>query len=175
MKIVLDTNVLVSGMLRPHSAAGMLLRMIVAGALEIAVDERILLEYEEVTSRPELGIDPADARLMMERIRNRGRSTVAHPLALVVPDADDLPFIEVAHAAAADAIVTGNRRHFPATVMKGVAVVSPQHAIDLLAGEEWAVREGIAVYRGRPTGDLTNAVAAERERRRRKLSIGLIK
>lgn len=55
MKIVLYTNVLVSGMLRPHSAAGMLLRMIVAGALEIAVDERILLEYEEVTCQAGIG------------------------------------------------------------------------------------------------------------------------
>lgn len=122
-----------------------------------------------------MGIDPADARLMMDRIRHRGQSTVAHPLARAVPDADDRPFIEVAHAAAADAIVTGNRRHFPAAAMKGVAVVSPQHAIDLLAGEEWAVREEVTVYRGRPTGDLTKAIAAARERQPRKLSKGLIK
>jgi predicted nucleic acid-binding protein len=173
VKIVLDTNVLVSGMLRPHSAAGVLLRMLAAGALDIAVDERILLEYEELAVRPKFGIDPVDARFMLDRIRNRGQKTVAHPLALAVPDADDRPFIEVAHAAVVDAVVTGNRRHFPAAVMKGVAVVSPQHALDLLAVEEWAVKEGIAAYRGRAKGDLTKAVAAVRERRHRKLGKGL--
>jgi putative PIN family toxin of toxin-antitoxin system len=173
VKIVLDTNVLVSGIIRPHGAAGVLLRMIVAGALDVAVDERILLEYEEVAARPKFGINPADARFMLERIRRRAQRAVAHPLSAALPDPDDRPFIEVAHAAAADAIVTGNRRHFPAAAMKGIAVVSPQHALDLLAGEEWAAKEGIAVYRGRANGNLTKAVAADRERRRRKLAKGL--
>ncbi len=45
MIIVLDTNVVVSGLLRPHSKPATILRLVATWALRVAYDERILPEY----------------------------------------------------------------------------------------------------------------------------------
>ena len=47
MKIVLDTNVLVSGLLTPFGTSGEIVRMVSAGKLILLYDSRILLEYQE--------------------------------------------------------------------------------------------------------------------------------
>ncbi len=52
MKIVLDTNVLVSGLLTPFGPTGEIVRMVSAGELILAIDARILSEYQEVLHRP---------------------------------------------------------------------------------------------------------------------------
>jgi len=42
-----------------------------------------------------------------------------------LPDPDDEPFLEIALAAKAMAIVTGNKRHFPKREYEGVKILSP--------------------------------------------------
>ena len=48
MDIVIDTNVLVAGLLSPFGACGEIVRMVSAGELELSIDARILTEYNEV-------------------------------------------------------------------------------------------------------------------------------
>lgn len=42
MKIVLDTNVLVSGLLKGHSAAGTIIRLVAGELIQVVHDARIL-------------------------------------------------------------------------------------------------------------------------------------
>jgi len=51
-----------------------------------------------------------------------------------LPDADDLPFIDVALSGKADALVTGNARHFPKGL--GVVVLSPRDLLQRLEAEQ---------------------------------------
>ena len=51
MRIVLDTNVLVSGFLSPYGPPGAILRSILAGSITLCFDERILTEYRDVLTR----------------------------------------------------------------------------------------------------------------------------
>ncbi len=51
MKLVADTNVLVSALLNPHGSPARVLDAILAGAHTLAIDDRILDEYREVLSR----------------------------------------------------------------------------------------------------------------------------
>ena len=67
MKIVLDTNVLVSGLLTPFGPSGEIVRMISAGELILHVDARILSEYQEVLNRPKFQFDKDHVRGMAER------------------------------------------------------------------------------------------------------------
>ena len=48
--VVLDTNVLVSGLLNPNGSPGKILDLIIGNHIQIAYDDRILGEYEEVLS-----------------------------------------------------------------------------------------------------------------------------
>ncbi|MBI4735167.1 MAG: putative toxin-antitoxin system toxin component, PIN family [candidate division NC10 bacterium] len=131
MKIVLDTNVLVAGLLTPGGACGRVLDLVIEGVVETCVDERILREYEMVLRRPRLAIPPADARTALDIIRRTAEPVAPVPLPADLPDKDDVPFLEVAAAARA-ILVTGNLRHFPRKACKDVRVLSPAGLLDLL-------------------------------------------
>ncbi|HXL73081.1 MAG TPA: putative toxin-antitoxin system toxin component, PIN family, partial [bacterium] len=52
MIVVLDTNVLVSGLLSPYGPPGEIVRMVSSRALSLCFDARIISEYAEVLTRP---------------------------------------------------------------------------------------------------------------------------
>lgn len=135
MKIVLDTNVFVSGLLRAAGPPGILLRLVVDESIPLFVDERILLEYEEVAARPRLGIDGRAAALVLEQIRRVAVMVTPRPLSIKLPDPDDLMFLETAVTGGADAIVTGNKKHFPPAARRGVLILSPREALQGIAEE----------------------------------------
>lgn len=135
MKVVLDTNVLVSALLTPHGPTARVLDAVLAGRLLLLFDDRILREYSEVLHRERFGFTPEDVRALLEFIRSEGQEVSAPPLGIVLPDPDDLMFVEVAVAGKADAIVTSNRRHFPEGSYGGIPVLSPAEMLSMLQSE----------------------------------------
>jgi uncharacterized protein len=112
VRIVLDTNVLVSGLLSPSGPPGRILDLATAREIGLIYDDRIIAEYEDVLARPRLRISPAAAAAVLTFIVKHGHLVAAPPAPIELPDPDDLPFVEVASAGAADALVTGNARHY---------------------------------------------------------------
>ena len=135
MKAVLDTNVVVSGLLSGTGPCGRILDLVLEGIVSIAIDSRVFAEYEEVVSRPRLAIPAAEADKVLNFLNLIAEPVTALPLPSALPDADDQPFLEVA-AAAQVALVIGNRRHFPADACQGVRVLSPTEFLDLLRWED---------------------------------------
>ena len=125
MKVVLDTNVLVSGLLSPSGAPGEIIRMAVSGVIELIYDARVLWEYEEVLKRPKFGIPEETAEDIVLFVENFGHITAAAPLKRALPDRDDEPFLEIAVAGKADLLITGNLGHYPSASRHGTRVVSP--------------------------------------------------
>jgi len=125
VKVVLDTNVVVSGLLNPHGAPGGIVRMIGTPGITLCVDARILAEYEEVIRRPRFQIEPSLADSFVECVRQAAELHTAGPLKHHLPDRDDEPFLAVALAAQAEYLVTGNLKHFPPSHRQGVKVVAP--------------------------------------------------
>lgn len=124
VRLVVDTNVLVSAMLHPGRTPDLALAAAIARGARVLCDDRIEREYRDVVSRAKFARVPADRRdALLRRVLDASDRVVAGGLALAMIDADDLAFVEVAVAAAADAIVTGNVRHFPPGL--GVAVWTP--------------------------------------------------
>jgi putative PIN family toxin of toxin-antitoxin system len=130
VRIVLDTNVLVSGFLSPHGPPGAILRSILTGSIALCFDERILAEYRDVLTRGSFAFDEDRIDEILELIETNGESVLAEPLGVALPDADDAMFVEVATAADADVLVTGNRKHFPEPRMPDVRVRSPSAFVD---------------------------------------------
>lgn len=134
MRIVLDTNVVVSALLHEASVPAQVLDLCIAGDLELAVDARILAEYAEVLRRPELDLDPGDVDAFLA-LAVHAEHVVAVPLPLRLPDQDDLPFLEVAVAAAVDALVTGNAKHFRSRGGRvDIPILTPRQALGQLGG-----------------------------------------
>jgi putative PIN family toxin of toxin-antitoxin system len=129
--VVLDTNVVVSGLLSPAGPPGQILGLTLAGKLTPAHDVRILAELSEVLRRSEFTFSGSHIQAVLEAFERDGISIVPGPLPGRLPDPTDEPFLEVAAAARA-VLVTGNLRHFPAGKRFGVDVLSPRQLLDRL-------------------------------------------
>jgi putative PIN family toxin of toxin-antitoxin system len=125
MKIVLDTNVLVVGLLSPFGPCAEIVRMVSSGELTLCVDALILAEYSEVLYRSKFGFDKDKVAAVLDHIEHRGHTVASSPLHHSLPDPDDEPFLKVAIAGKAVCLVTGNASHFPAKLRQGRKVPSP--------------------------------------------------
>lgn len=132
MKIVLDTNVLVSAFLKPRSGPARILRLVLQGDVQIIINEHILTEYSEVLRRPKFDLNLDKVQTVLEVIRSKGIKASALAESFQLPDSGDEPFLEAALAAGADAIITGNKKHFPKKACKGQKVVNPNEFLRLL-------------------------------------------
>ena len=124
---VLDTNVVVSGLLSPHGPPGRLIDMVLVRHLRLAVDDRIIAEYREVLSRPKFAIQPDRLQAVLNLIRYQ-QGVVSRPVpGMSALENADTVFLEAA-AAADNILVTGNLRHFPEQTRGPVEVLTPTEA-----------------------------------------------
>ncbi len=130
MKVVVNTNVLVAGLLSPFGPPGEILRMIASGTVRLCFDARILTEYEEVLARPKFQFSAEHAQALLDQIKAEGFSVAGNPLPVRLPDPSDEPFLESALAGDADCLITGNTRHFPPKQRQGMTVLSPREFLD---------------------------------------------
>lgn len=111
MQVVLDTNVLVSGLLSAAGPPGRIVEAALAGHVQLVFDMAIRREYEDVLRRPELALPPARIDDLFATIDEFGRRVAAAPpWSTTLPDPSDGMFLAVA-AATANILVTGNTRH----------------------------------------------------------------
>ena len=132
MIIVLDTNVVVSGILKPYSKTAAILRLVADGAIQLAYDLRILSEYRDVLSRPKFNFAKEDIEAFLDQVEQEGVLVSVKPLKNHLPDPDDEPFLEVALSGGVKAIVTGNKRHFPRKDYQGVKIFSPVEFLEAM-------------------------------------------
>jgi putative PIN family toxin of toxin-antitoxin system len=125
LRIVLDTNVLVSGLLNPDGNPGRIVDLLLAGEITLILDDRILAEYREVLRRPKFGFEAEDVSELLDLIDAESVRVAAPPLGIALTDPRDLPFLEVAVAGEAVSLVTGNARHFKLPARAQVTVESP--------------------------------------------------
>lgn len=124
MKIVLDTNVLVAGLLTPFGPCGEIVRMVSSSELTLCFDAPILTEYSEVLHRSKFKFDEDKVAALLNHIEHRGHIVASSPLLHSLADPDDEPFLKVAIAGRVVCLVTGNPSHFPAKLCQGLKVFS---------------------------------------------------
>ncbi len=130
MRAVIDTNILVSGLMQPASPPGVVLQAIAQRSLTPVVCDEVLAEYRAVLPRARLRL-PAEGVTTLLHAMERLADWVNVPGYTgepAVPDAGDWPFIACALAAGCP-VITGNLRHFPPTL--GVQVLTARSWLDL--------------------------------------------
>ena len=129
---VIDTNVVVLGLLNPHGPSARVLNAVLDGRMKLVYDARILAEYRDVLHRPRLKLAPDKIQAFLNALRGQVMVT---PSALVVraPDSDDIVFVEAALATTDKTIVTGNLVHYPSEILHGARVLTPAQAESELA------------------------------------------
>lgn len=129
IRLVLDTNVVVSGVLTPRGPCAALLASILNDQAELVIDARVFDEYREVLARPKFALPQGAVAALLQGLHALSTWVLPAPLPPdLLPDPDDLPFLELALAADA-LLVTGNLRHFPSKSRRGADVLDPADAL----------------------------------------------
>lgn len=134
MRAIVDTNVLVSGMIDTSSFPGRVVDLLRSGRVQIVVDDRILSEYEDVLGRPYFRtyFSLSEVENILEFLRRNAFRTVCQEIVSGLPDPGDAPFLEVALMETVS-LVTGNKKHFPSALRRGCKVFTPREFIESLA------------------------------------------
>jgi uncharacterized protein len=113
LRLVVDTNILVSSVLKPKGFQRTILLLALTKPARLYVSEAILTEYREVLERPEFKIRKG-LRLQLHQLLKNHAWLVTPKIKLeIAKDPDDNKFLECADAARADYLISGNSRHFP--------------------------------------------------------------
>jgi putative PIN family toxin of toxin-antitoxin system len=128
MKIVLDTNVIVSALLCPQNLPAKILGLVLNGTVRIVYDNTVLVEYIDVLNRKKFNINKESIKVVLEFIRNDGEYTIAIPQNAKFTDEDDRMFYELYKSGEVDFLITGNIKHFP----KEEHIVTPREFIEII-------------------------------------------
>lgn len=124
MRVVVDTNVVVSAILRDRNPERAILHLIGNPECEWIASEEILAEYREVLRRPRFGLAPEILARWDERFRT---ALAIWPVNVPVDfprDQEDAKVLACALASQADFLLTGDRDFENAKVFAGVNIIS---------------------------------------------------
>ena len=131
---VIDTNVLVSSMLKSDSIPGQIIDMILIGRIVPLLNEEIISEYEDVLTRNKFGFEDGQAEALIENIRTKAIFLPREHTDEAFLDEDDIVFFEIALSGRStmDAyLVTGNKKHYPIKKF----VVTPRQMLEIIEND----------------------------------------
>jgi putative PIN family toxin of toxin-antitoxin system len=132
LNLVLDTNVVVSAILKPAGLERASLVFALIAPARLYVSRDILEEYERVLRRPQLKLFDSRLGELLDLFKSRAVFVTPSRRLQVTPDPDDNIFLECAEEARADYLVTGNKRHFP-RFWKSTKIVNARELLELVA------------------------------------------
>jgi putative PIN family toxin of toxin-antitoxin system len=132
LRLVFDTNCLVSAALTPSGLQRTAFLLAITKPARLYVSAPMLEEYADVLARPRLGITKGVRLQLLQLIKNRSYLVTPKRRIEVCTDPDDDMFIECADAARADYLITGNLKHFPA-FWKSTKVITAREFVSLAA------------------------------------------
>jgi len=134
VKIVCDTNVLVSGILFGGHARQILL-LVSRGKLTNFISDEILLEAKDVLSRPKFKLSPQQLIAIIALFRDTFE--LVYPVQhhkVVQSDPDDDRILDAALEAQAEVIVSGDKHLLDIGLWRGIRVLSPAEFIKEIEG-----------------------------------------
>lgn len=129
MRAVVDTNFLVSALIRPQGRVGVVLWHLRQGIYTLLYTQPLLEELVDVLSRPRIrdkyGLDEEDVKTVLALILLRGEAVAPERAILACRDPRDDKFLEAAVAGRADAIVSGDEDLLVLHPFEGIPILSP--------------------------------------------------
>jgi putative PIN family toxin of toxin-antitoxin system len=138
IRIVIDTNIIVSALLQPLGPPAQVYSLVCDGSIQLCVSGEVYAEYEEVIRRPRFRRDETVITAALYTIRERGLWVKPTETVRECADPDDDIFLECAQAARAVYLVTGNLKHFPVTWL-GTRIITARNFLEIMAAETESV------------------------------------
>lgn len=137
MRILLDTNILISGMMRRDTPPGQLVDLWIEGVFEIVTGEAQIEELRRVLERPAIAsrVHADRAAAIVELLAAARAESKTSTLVHDSPDPDDNLILAIAVAGRADLIVSGDKPGMLALgEIHGVPIVTATEALGRLVG-----------------------------------------
>ena len=114
MRVVLDTNVIVSSFINPIGSPSQIMKIILNRKAELCYNTAILNEYESVMLRRKFSekINPCHIQKFINLVTSIGISFNPFPSKVRLPDESDRIFYDTARDSGS-VLITGNLKHFP--------------------------------------------------------------
>lgn len=134
MKVVLDTNVLISGIFFSGTPSRILTAW-AEGRFELLASVEILTEYHRVAERLHAQFPTVIIKAVLDLVTRETRIVEQSSVPKTAcDDRDDLKFLACALAGRADCIITGDRALLRASGFQGIEVVTPREFARRLLG-----------------------------------------
>lgn len=132
LKVVIDTNIFLSGLLNESGASAKLIEYLRNGTFSLILSSDVFDEYANVIFDFNNDVLIEDAVELFLMILQRSNFVIPTEKHDVCRDKDDNKFIECAVAAHADFIVTKNIKHFPRKHYEGTKIVKIRDFLKIL-------------------------------------------
>jgi uncharacterized protein len=138
VRVVVDSNVWVSGLIDPHSPPGRVLAAVLERRLEVVSSWELVDEVSAVLERPKLQHYEFDASDTLDLLRTVAITLPTVDVDVEIRDPADAPVVAAAVAGRAEAIVTGDADLLEDTELRrwlderGVRVLTPRKLLDEL-------------------------------------------
>ena len=136
MRVVLDTNILVSALIAKGSPPDILYQAWLNGEIEVVMTSAQVAEVKDVLARPRLKqfIQAEEADAITQYIDAYARVLTDFQIVNVSPDPDDNRILAAAIDGKVDLIVSGDRKHMLALEeVHGIPVVTARKAVELIS------------------------------------------
>jgi putative PIN family toxin of toxin-antitoxin system len=131
MRVVLDTNILISACWKPGGNEAAVVALVAEGVLAACVSEATTAEYREVAARRKFAAQRECLETAIAAVLETALRVAPDARCTACTDADDNQLLDCAVAAGARYVITGNLRHFPAE-WEGVEVINARTLLDRL-------------------------------------------
>ncbi|MFZ5809706.1 MAG: putative toxin-antitoxin system toxin component, PIN family [Chloroflexota bacterium] len=136
MRVVIDTGVLISGLIRPAGIVGDVLRGLRDGRFIPIYSTPILLEIIHVLSRPvfqsKYHVATDDITALINLLRLRGEMVIPRLNLTVCRDPKDNKFLEAAISGGAEVIITGDDDLLALNTYERIEILRPTEFLDRL-------------------------------------------
>ena len=128
IRVVFDTNVLYSAILKPASVPAKALDLVTDGLVIPCVSDDVLAEYRSVLYRLDLDLHDDRRRELLGHVAAVSLHIEPVGKLAISGHEPDNRFLECAEAAVAAYLVTGNVRHFPDS-HRSTRIISPRQLL----------------------------------------------
>ncbi|KKK76079.1 hypothetical protein LCGC14_2867280 [marine sediment metagenome] len=133
-KVVLDTNVLISSLLKPESKARDIYRLALRGEIELYTSVDLINELSRVLEYPKFGFEKLQKEVFLKNL-TRVATILVNPglrINVIKEDPPDNKFLECAVEAKADYLISGDNKHLlPLKNFQGIRIISPSEFLKL--------------------------------------------
>ena len=133
--VVIDTNVLVSAVLKNNSIPGTIIELAFNGKIIPVLNKEIEPEYRNVLLRPKFHLTTDIVNDIVNEFKQKGLYINETHIDIELPDPKDVVFYEVVmeqRSLTSAWLVTGNIKHFPNETF----IVNPRQMLDIILNED---------------------------------------